>query len=311
MLLLYAWALVDLFAVVYHIWNVIRLTAFGAHLILVFSFLVHGQIECELNRALRENLRRREAANSHSSGSKSNRVRHFQPSLAVQLQLLLHRFYREYRWLLAFMGLFNDCFVSRTLLTNGLANLVINLVFVGNLLFRRNRLAFSVAAFMVLIIVAQVLIVGTIATGLTTISNSFYSSDRLLYRAQLTMTGFATTTTTTTPTTPTTTTPTTPTSTTPTTTTTEEDSLLCGEGNDSKRQQCFRWRCKKAAAATSTTFLAKLKLAVFYETVCTKDKFRFTVGSYTDISYRSMFEFLLVYTGSVMYVAKMIRKGQL
>ncbi len=281
MLLLYAWALVDLFAVVYHIWNVIRLTAFGAHLILVFSFLVHGQIECELNRALRENLRLREAADSHLSGFKSNRVRHFQPSLAVlQLQLLLHRFYREYRWLLASMGLFNDCFVSRTLLTNGLTNLVINLVFVGNLLFRQNRLAFAMAAFMVLIIVAQVLIVGTIATGLTTISNGFYRSDRLLYQAQLSMTVFPP----------------------------RQDCFRSKNSNESDRQQNFCWRRQTAAA---TTVLAKLKLAVFYETVCTKNKFRFTVGSYTDISYRSMFEFLFVYTGFLMYVAKMIRKGQL
>lgn len=281
--LLLTWALVDFLAIVYHIWNLIRLAILGAHLILVASFLVHEKIERELNRALRENLclQNRATKNSHVSGrSKSSRVQHFQqPSLTVELQLLLRRFYREYRWLLALMGRFNDRLVSRLLLSNGFANLAINLVFVGSLLTKRN-LAPAVVAAMALGTGGQTLVVSIIATGLTTIANSFYRSDRLLYRAQLTLMAFPIT--------------------------KQYTSFFARNGNE--QMQSFR---RQAAAAVATTLLAKLKLAVFYETVCTKDKFRFTVGSYTDISYRSMFEFRFVYSGFVMYVAKMIKRGQL
>ena len=56
---------------------------------------------------------------------------------------------------------------------------------------------------------------------------------------------------------------------------------------------------------------AKLKLAVFYETVCTEDPFRFTVGSLAKVSWEWSLEFAFFYAGFVLYVAKMIRSGRM
>ena len=55
----------------------------------------------------------------------------------------------------------------------------------------------------------------------------------------------------------------------------------------------------------------KFKLAVFYETICTKNKFHFTFGAHSKISHKTMYEFLLVYTGFIMYVSKMVKNGRL
>lgn len=56
---------------------------------------------------------------------------------------------------------------------------------------------------------------------------------------------------------------------------------------------------------------AKLRLMAFLETVCTRRKFRFTMGSLGRISHQSLYEFLLLYSSLLFYVAKMIRRGRL
>lgn len=56
---------------------------------------------------------------------------------------------------------------------------------------------------------------------------------------------------------------------------------------------------------------AKLKLMVFFETVCTSKKFHFTMGSLGKISHQTLYEFIFVYSSLVFYVAKMIRRGRL
>ncbi len=56
---------------------------------------------------------------------------------------------------------------------------------------------------------------------------------------------------------------------------------------------------------------AKLKLNTFFEQVCTKEEFRFSVGALGKISSKSLYEFALLYSCLVMYVAKMVSRGRL
>ena len=55
----------------------------------------------------------------------------------------------------------------------------------------------------------------------------------------------------------------------------------------------------------------KLKLAVFYEMVCTTNKFCFTFGEHSKINHKTMFEFMFVYSGFIMYVSKMVKNERL
>src|SRR5699024_8005682 len=48
--------------------------------------------------------------------------------------------------------------------------------------------------------------------------------------------------------------------------------------------------------------LVKVKLMTFYEFVCSRKAFRFTIGPFASISTRSLYEFLFAYSGMVMYV---------
>lgn len=61
----------------------------------------------------------------------------------------------------------------------------------------------------------------------------------------------------------------------------------------------------------SALTLAKLKLAALYEQVLSSDEFRFTLGPFVKISHASVYKYALLYSGMVMYVAKMVRKGKL
>lgn len=56
---------------------------------------------------------------------------------------------------------------------------------------------------------------------------------------------------------------------------------------------------------------ATLKLAFFYEQVCSRKAFRFTVGHLGKISQHTLAEFALLYSSLVMYVAKMVKKRTL
>ncbi|KAH9396040.1 hypothetical protein TYRP_020120, partial [Tyrophagus putrescentiae] len=61
----------------------------------------------------------------------------------------------------------------------------------------------------------------------------------------------------------------------------------------------------------SLIITAKLKLNAFYEQVCTTKVFHFTVGHLGAVSRKSLLDFVIVYSGFVMYVAKMVRRGTL
>ncbi|KAH9410098.1 hypothetical protein TYRP_009851, partial [Tyrophagus putrescentiae] len=151
------------------------------------------------------------------------------------LLLFLSRFYHDYRCLQSLATTANSQLTSRFLFISILANLPINLVLVGNLLFRQLP---PIAISMILIcLLAQTFVPLILATLFTSITDCLYRSDPLIR--------------------------------------------------------------------------AKLHLAVFYETVCTKNKVRFTFGPHAKVCYRSMFEFLFVYSGFLLYIAKMIKNGRL
>lgn len=55
----------------------------------------------------------------------------------------------------------------------------------------------------------------------------------------------------------------------------------------------------------------KLKLMTFYEQVCTRKEFCFTMGCLGKISHKSLYEFALMYSCMILYVSKMVRFGKL
>ena len=68
---------------------------------------------------------------------------------------------------------------------------------------------------------------------------------------------------------------------------------------------------EKECFHTKAMTTAKLKLSSFYETVCSTDEFRFHMGNLGKISKKNVFEFALLYSGFVLYVAKMVQKDRL
>lgn len=189
--------------------------------------------------------------------------------------LFLSRFYHDYRCLQSLATTANSQLTSRFLFISILANLPINLVLVGNLLFRQLP---PIAISMILIcLLAQTFVPLILATLFTSITDCLYRSDRLLYSVQLALT-------------------------------VDHLAVLNAENGSRNQQQKKQWRhlCQRSAL-----ILAKLHLAVFYETVCTKNKVRFTFGPHAKVCYRSMFEFLFVYSGFLLYIAKKIKNGRL
>ncbi|KAH9403805.1 hypothetical protein TYRP_014997 [Tyrophagus putrescentiae] len=120
----------------------------------------------------------------------------------------------------------------------------------------------------------NIILVMLVAVLAIAISNSFYLSERLLFKVQLALTA--------------------------------DQLTVSTENRKGKQQQQWRYFCHR-----SSMLLAKLHLTVFYETICTKKKFRFTFGPHAKISYQSMFEFILFYSGFMLYVAKMFKNGRL
>ncbi len=199
------------------------------------------------------------------------------PQCPQKLLHLLNRFYQDYRCLLSLATTANNQLISRLLFTTLPANLPLILVIVGNLLLR--SLPLVAILMIVMCSLAQTTRAVSITVFLTSIYSDFYRSDRLLYRIQLTLANYR-----------------------------FEYSTNKTENQNSKLQHQQQWRHFRQSSAL---LLDKLHLAVFYETVCTEKKFRFTLGPHTKISYRSMFEFLLIYSGSILYVAKMFKSGRL
>ena len=291
----YAFVLFDLLTFGFTIWNCMRMAIFAVHIILVWSFLIQGHIEGTLNRQLKlalamieqqqQQRRQRQRQNCTSPSKEAAKQSTSSPQMGLLLSSL-HCFYREHSWLEWLMRRFNGRLVSPLAYTGITANVVVNLVLVGSLLFRpqrrhSHRLPLGASTLAVLIIIAQVMISLVATAGLTAISSRLYRSDRLLYRLQLALAGSQ-----------------------------YSDSCEVLPGNEGKGGQRPRqqWRhfCQ-----SSRVVLAKLHLAVFYETVCTRDRFCFTFGPHAKINYKSVFEFIFVYSSFIMYVATMVKNEQL
>lgn len=190
---------------------------------------------------------------------------------------LLNRFYRIYRWMLFLGSAANSQLVNSILFTAVIANLPLNLVLVGNLLFGR-QLPLDALVLVLLSIFIQTAGTLIVVVQLTAISNCFYCySDRLLYQVQLALTS-------------------------------NYSNFFTKTSKSRKDKLQHQWQ---HLFHDTTLLLAKLQLANFYETICTKKKFCFTFGPYTKVSYLSVFEFLFVNGGFILYTAKMVKIGKL
>ena len=202
---------------------------------------------------------------------------------------ILNRFYHEYYHLLfkTLRPANEHCF-SRTLLFCLAAFLLFNLLVCEDLLLRvdsgspqgksfDNHSNFLEKAELLLMTAFQVVLVLAVIAGLVAITQCFYRADGLLFRVQLMLKGSA------------------------------------PQKEEPRRNDCaaLRWLWSLYREQQQQCTRAKLKLAVFYETVCTEDPFRFTVGSLAKVSWEWSLEFAFFYAGFVLYVAKMIRSGRM
>ncbi len=284
--LLTAWTFLDSLILAYHDWNVFRNVFFFSHIFFNFKFIANNHFK-EFNlkfyrqvsaaAAIYAKQKQYQVAqypngiNTHSRNTVQNYYQKQQQQNHRLLQFL-KRFYHDYRWLLSVATETNSQLASRLFFTAIIFNLPINLVMVGELLFRELP-QLAVVAFL-LIICFQIILVMLVAVLAIAISNSFYLSERLLFKVQLALTA--------------------------------DQLTVSTENRKGKQQQQWRYFCHR-----SSMLLAKLHLTVFYETICTKKKFRFTFGPHAKISYQSMFEFILFYSGFMLYVAKMFKNGRL
>ncbi len=204
---------------------------------------------------------------------------------------ILNRFYHEYYHLLfkTLRPANEHCF-SRALLLCLAAFLLFNLLVCEDLLLRvdasgsfpqgessdhhyhhHHHSNLLEKAELLLMTAFQVVLVLAVIAGLVAITQCFYRADGLLFRVQL--------------------------------------MLKSGKKEGGKNDCAQRWLSLYREQQQCTR--AKLKLAVFYETVCTEDPFRFTVGSLAKVSWEWSLEFAFFYAGFVLYVAKMIRSGRM
>lgn len=289
---LIAWALLDLLTIGYHLWNGLRTAVFLVHLIFVGRFLVSRHIE-ELNRELKlqiVSLNKFTTMKNHNEQSQN--YCSIQPNLKTKIKtktkeqqqkqsyltLHLNRFYLEYRYLLGLIATFNRQLASGLLFTAILTNVPLNLVLTGNIFFRESVQPAAVIM-IVLVLIFQTGLPLLSAAGLTALSNCFYRSDRLLYQAQMMM---------------------------------KLSENRSQQFNFKQHKENYNKNKQQQTRQHKTAVLkTKLKLSVFYETLCTKKKFRFTFGPHTKVSWSTIFEFLFVYSGFILTVAKMIKNGRL
>lgn len=266
-LLYTASAIFDDLVIALHTWSIIRTALFCLHIVLVWSFAVKRHFE-ELNAALLAAVLTVDRKAPENSVAKMPLIQNQSPGRA--LPVLLDRFYREYHWLQAACRRADEQITSQLLFTGVAANLAVNLVLIGNFIFR--SLPPVVTSLMVFIGLLQSVIAYTAASGLAGTSGCFYQSEGLLYRLQLKLT----------------------------------ESTKCtwtrrvDPGGEGGSEQELRNRRKRR----NVWILQKLKLAHFYEIVCTENKFCYTFGNLSNINHKTMYEFMYAYSGFVMYVSK-------
>lgn len=256
----------------YNTFNCFRFNTFFVHTLLVLHAVVREHIR-ELNSLLKRII---------SGKPKRTHLKNHQneKNSAGQFEhyRLLRRFYQEYRYLLAILRNANYQLVSRILFTALVANLTFNLVTLSLLLFQRVAPS-SLPERITLLMLAcgQTFIAALCVSVLSSTTQHFYRSNNLLYRVQL-MLGSCN----------------------------NDD-----EGNKQNSRETADVQKLELIYRQTMCTTAKLKLAAFYETVLTTNEFRFTVGYLAKISWRTLYEFLIVYSGFVMYIAKLTRNGRL
>ncbi|KAH9392152.1 hypothetical protein TYRP_022177 [Tyrophagus putrescentiae] len=228
----------DLLLIGYFAWSAIWQCFFALHLLTLITFLSSGHMT-ELNDSLAVALK--------------------QSHLVMFKYRFLAYFQREYHLLLGVARYTNAAIVSQLMFGTLLSNITLNVVMIGNLLFRKS-LHISEKGVMLTVVTLQTVLALLAVFGLTFWSSTFFQcSDRLLFKAQLI--------------------------------------LASKEGDPLYRR--------------SVMTMAKLKLAGFFEQVLTTDEFRFTLGPFGKISKAYFYNFALLYSGIVMYVAKMVSRGRL
>lgn len=230
----------DVLTINYFAWNTIRQAFFALHIMTMFTFVTKGHMK-ELNYSLAVAIR--------------------QTHLQMFRNKLLAYFRREYHLLLRVARYANEAIISNLLMTSFFSNMSLNVIIIGNLLFRTS-LQPSEQVVMLTIVAIQIFLAFTSVFGLTGWSSSFGTSDRLLFKAQLVLS-------------------------------------TSKKGSSNRLYQ------------RSVLTMTKVKLASFYEQVLTTDEFRFTIGPFLKISQASVFQYSMIYSGVVIYVAKMVRRGRL
>ncbi len=244
---LYLIAATELFFTLYDTWNAIRQCLFLLHTLQLFVLLAVQHLG-ELTSSLHTNIKQRSE--------------NFTSILNFRFLTI---FQSEYWQLLAFAWTINEKLVSQLLFFIFASNIAINLVIIGNLLFK--TLYTSEQLVMMAIIGLQTVLLLSACLGLSVWSKCYSGrTDGLLYRAQM--------------------------------------MIKSGKTVDKDYElYVSSWR--------SNVTMVKLKLMAFYEQVCTNDEFRFTLGYLGKISPKSLLDFFIVYSGFVLYVAKMVSRGRL
>lgn len=238
---LLAFAAAELLIILFNTWNSVRQCFFALHTmqLLVFAAVHHMT---ELITSLKKTV--------------------FKQTRLVMLQYRMFDFFhKEWQQMRNFAGHTNQQIVSPLLFTTFATNIALNLVMIGNLLFR--SLYNSEKIVMLAILFLQTFLVVLCSLGVTSWSSCFAkrSTFSILSQAQ--------------------------------------QALLYSNKTENKLY--------KRVVMT----VAKIKLMKLFEHVCSykKEEFCFTVGPLGKVNRNSLYEFTILYSSLVMYVAKMIRRG--
>lgn len=271
---LLALILFDLLHICYIAWNCVRNILFTLHVILMNSFVFNNYVD-ELNKSLKMRVVQAEFFLTFSSSSLSGLVyaaRKRRYQVVTNLHSFLRHFYRQFRWLTLVANQYNK--VGSPLIASGVIfHTVLNLLLIANLLFRETSLLELTTA--MLVISLQVVYSVLITSSLVSQSQAFSRSDMLLYRVQQTLL------------------------------------RLAGSDGFAEREKLRLARRKQFWGYWETEILVKLKLATFYEILCTEHVFRYTVGPFVKLSWKAMYEFAYVYSIFVMSVTTMVRSNRL
>lgn len=183
----------------------------------------------------------------------------------------LNHFYKQFLWLISVSIQFNV--VISPLAVSGLIfHTALNLLLVANIFFR--KLAIFEQLLLLFVVLVQVALALLLSSSLIIVSQAYSRSDMLLYRVQQTLSRL-----------------------------TGSDKFVGKKMKPVQKQVCWNnWKVE---------VLAKLKLATFYEYLCTEHVFRHTVGSLGKLSWPSLFKFFYSYIGYLLYVSKMVRHNRL